>query len=84
VDKAVLEAASCGSFVLTSNPAFDFLPFNNKLERLDLNLATQKLLFLINLSDNEKEEARLSLRNFVVKHHNLDDLAEKIVQKFYE
>jgi len=84
IDKAVLEAMACQTLVLTSNDAFidvlkdKRLMFENKNPQ-DLG---KKIIDLMNLSQQEKEEIGQQLREIVVKNHNLDSLVDKIITQF--
>jgi len=83
VDKAVLEAMSCGSLVLTSNEAFtpilgpDFIVLSNNPQKL-----AEKIEWVIKLSAEQKKATKEKLRAEVVKHHDLDNLAIKIIEQF--
>lgn len=83
VDKAVLEAMACGKLVLTSNEAFV-----NILKNKGANLMVKpksiedlaaKIIAMMNLNAEAKREIGLKLREEVVQNHNLDKLAEKII-----
>ncbi len=84
VDKAVLEAMACQRLVLTSNEAFvDILDDQRLLfEPKNPQDLAQKIINLINLSLGEKEKIGQQLRDEVVKNHNLDRLAERIINAF--
>jgi glycosyltransferase involved in cell wall biosynthesis len=83
VDKAVLEAMACGCLILTSNEAFkeivgpDFMVAQNDPAHL-----AEKIKWVINLPDEEKQKIKERLRQEVVKNHDLDNLAKKIVKEF--
>ena len=77
IDKVVLEAMASGCLVLTSNEAFEDI-LDNKylfLKKNPKNLAEK----IINLKGAERDE---KLRQIVVKNHDLDNLIEKIIQRF--
>ncbi len=75
VDKAVLEAMSCGADVLTANEAFfGMLPEENIIKELSAyNIAARIKRFIY-----YNEGARNDLRGIVVKEHNLKNLVLKI------
>jgi len=84
VDKAVLEAMACEKLVLTCNEAFANILNDKKLlfePKNPQNLA-QKIINLMNLSNEEKEKINYSLRREVIKNHNLNKLIEKILLCF--
>ncbi len=84
VDKAVLEAMACQRLVLTSNEAFiDIVGRDLMFEEKNPPALAEKVKWLMNLSQEEKERIGQRLRNEVVKNHNLDNLVRKIVS-FYE
>ncbi len=80
LDKAILEAMSCGALVLTSNDsAKDILPAGliaNQDNALD------KLLALVDLTAEKQKVLRQELREEVVNNHSLDKLAKGIIQQF--
>jgi len=83
-DKAVLESMACGLPVLVCNKTFvtDLGPYVEKLlfkEKDPADLA-EKILNL--MKDSQLTEIGLFLREQVVKHHNLDNLVEKIIDVF--
>lgn len=86
IDKSVLEAAACGTMVLTSNEAFAasiknifHLLFFERNNPRDL---AEKILQIKNLSDPDKHLLEGKLRVWVSREHNLDVLAKKIVAQF--
>ena len=77
-DKTILEAMACGALVLMSNRTLageidDRLFFDGTPEDL-----AAKIKNILNLSVEEKQRLAESLRNFVIKNHNLRILADKI------
>lgn len=86
VDKAVLEAMACGKIVLTSNEAFvDILKDKGAdliVKPKSADDLAQKILAMASLDDNTRKELGAKLREEVVKNHNLDKLAEKIISFF--
>lgn len=83
VDKVVLEAMACGCLPLTSNEAFrDILPEQFRFKQNDAKDLSDKIVQLINMSDQEKNEWRLKLRKIVEDNHNLDNLIKKILVLF--
>jgi len=80
IDKAVLEAMACETMILTSNEAFEnILDKRLMFKPKDSQDLTDKIVNLINLSDEEKQKISQSLRNEVVNNHNLDKLVGKIL-----
>lgn len=83
LDKVVLEAMACGCLVLTANEAFDqILPADFMVKRHEPGLLAQKIGWLKNLAPNEVSRYRQEFRAIVVKDHNLEQLAQKIVSQF--
>ncbi|MDD5589707.1 MAG: glycosyltransferase [Candidatus Portnoybacteria bacterium] len=73
IDKTVLEAMACGLPVLTSNEAFvNILESKYRFAQGDYKELVEKVIALKDV------EADISLREFVVKNHNLRNLIEKI------
>jgi len=81
VDKAVLEAMACETLILTSNEAFKDILKDKRLtfRPNDSHNLTDKIINLMNLSNEEKQKISQSLRNEVVDNHNLDKLVGKIL-----
>ncbi|MFA6215949.1 MAG: glycosyltransferase family 4 protein [Patescibacteria group bacterium] len=83
VDKTVLEAMSCGSLVLTSNEAFvpilglDFMVLQNDFRKL-----AEKIRWVMNLVEPEKQKIKEKLRQEVIDKHDLTKLAVKIVEQY--
>lgn len=80
VDKTVLEAMSCGTLVLVSNEAFNFLAsafFIGADERY-----VDKILPLTKLDLSEQNTSGKNLRQIVINEHNLDDLIVKIIKLY--
>lgn len=83
VDKAVLEAMACGAMVLTSNEAFknivdaDFMVEKDQPAKL-----AEKIQWVINLPEENKKMIKEKLRMEVLVHHDLNNLAKKIVNQF--
>ncbi len=83
LDKAVLEAMACECLVLTSNEAFKgMLPAELIVEKNNPEMLAEKIKWLMALPAEEKTKLRRQLRDEVVKNHNLDNLAKKIVSQF--
>jgi hypothetical protein len=72
LDKAILEAMSCGSNVLTSNEAFKGILPKECLTTNDQKQITDNLRLFIDKKPN------LNLREYVVGNHKLDILVSKI------
>lgn len=75
VDKAVLEAMSCGLAVLTSNEAFfSILSEGNIIKELDPHVLAARIKpFLLT------EDMKAELRELVIKSHDLQNLVKRIV-----
>lgn len=83
VDKVVLEAMSCGIFVLTSNEAFiDILDEQQIIEQNDFKMLAKKIMEVRHKNEEEKKEAVIKMRKIVKENHNLDNLAKKIIKQF--
>ena len=83
LDKAILEAMSCGLLVLASNDSSKgvFEEYQDRLffkpkDSLDLS---QKILELSKLSDREKDKIGSRLRVIVEENHNLKKLIKNII-----
>jgi len=81
VDKAVLEAMACERMVLTSNEAFKGILRDDRLmfKKKNLQDLVEKIINLMNLSQEEKNQIGKKLRDETVKNHNLDNLVMKIL-----
>jgi len=83
-DKAVLEAMACGCPTIVCNKTFsnDFGPYREKLlfKEKDPDDLAQKIDNLI--KSNQLEAIGKFLRERVFKHHNLDNLIEKLLYVF--
>ncbi len=81
VDKAVLEAMSSGTLVFVSNEAFSGIlePINPLMYVRDFSRADRQLENLLTQAD---QSLARKLRDYVVSHHNLDDLVKRIVKLF--
>ena len=86
LDKSVLEAAACGTLVLTSNEAFrrPLLRISPLLyfERDQPAELSEKIRELKELLPEEREHFRQALHAWVEREHNLQSLAKKIVAEF--
>jgi glycosyltransferase involved in cell wall biosynthesis len=82
LDKAVLEAMSCGCLVLTANEAFaKILPPELFLPVVDVNLLADRLAILAAWPANQRRVVGQELRQLVVKQHNLEQLLIKILEE---
>ena len=78
LDKVVLEAMAAGCLVLNCNEAYqEILDSKYMFKKNDPEDLSQKIA---NLMQSPKDP---SLREIVVKNHNLDNFIAKIVQSFY-
>ena len=86
IDKTVLEAAACGTLVLTSNEAF--LEPLSKIsplfifERDNPNDLAEKIKKIKSLSEDERLSLGKKLRGWVEKEHNLANFAKRIIEEF--
>jgi glycosyltransferase involved in cell wall biosynthesis len=85
VDKAVLEAMSCGVAVVVNDTFTQILGEELAktwvIER-DAELLCERLLLLTSMSESEWFQLVRQLRNIIVRDHNLDNLMDRIVQVF--
>jgi len=80
VDKVVLEAMASGCVVLTSNEAFvDIIPRELMVEKDNPKALAKKITWVMGLSNEEKNNYLIKLREIVIKNHNIDDLSKKII-----
>jgi glycosyltransferase involved in cell wall biosynthesis len=84
IDKAVLEAMSCGKMVLTSNYAFKEMLGGYDLvfkkgDVLDLTIKIKKIMDKEDIS-----KVGLELRSIVVNKNSLPSLIDSLVNKIYE
>lgn len=76
-DKVLLEAMASGCLVLTCNIIFaDILDNKYLFKKKDFQELAEKIIELKEIEKTDK------LRKIVIKHHNLDNLIEKIVKYF--
>ena len=87
LDKAPLEAMSCGVPILTSN-----VSFNDLIDRIDPNLflpeanpniLADRLKRISDMDRNERQQLGEALRQKVVEHHGLKDLIRKLVVEIF-
>lgn len=84
LDKAILEAMSCGLSILTCNEALEEV-LGNYQEILmypkgnDMALV-EKVRMIIKLSPAKREEMAIALREIVVKNHSLNNFIKKILE----
>lgn len=72
IDKAILEAMSCGLHVLTSNEAFKNILSEKSFTSKDPQKIADKIDFLLHSGRDKK------LREYVKQNHSLDNLIKKI------
>ncbi len=86
MDKAVLEAMSCGTLVLTSNEAFREMLTKISpmlyLEKKTPEALAKRILQLRDLAANIREDLSRRLREEVMANHSLDELIAKIIGAF--
>jgi glycosyltransferase involved in cell wall biosynthesis len=84
-DKTTLEAMACGKLVLVSNVVFKEI-FPKELQEIlmfkerDENDLAKKIIDLINLSEERKEEIRRINREIILNSHSLKNLVKNIMQ----
>ncbi|NCF75391.1 MAG: glycosyltransferase [Xanthomonadaceae bacterium] len=84
VDKAVLEAMSCGLPILTSNEAFiDILDKKQIIKQNDFKMLARNIMEVRNKNKEEKKEIGIKMRKIVKESHNLNNLAKKVIEQFY-
>lgn len=86
IDKAVLEAMSCGTPVVTSNEAF--CPMLSRWgERLlippDANTLAERIAQLAVTPPQERQALGLALREIVAREHSLERLASMLVNEIF-
>lgn len=83
LDKAVLEAMSCGVPVLTCNEALVEVlgPYTNQLmfEKKDVSELTQKIKYLERVGSGERVRLGQKLRKIVIQDHSLPRFVGKII-----
>lgn len=83
LDKAVLEAMSCGLPILTCNEALGEVlgPYTNQLmfSKKNVDELAQKIEFLYELGDGERHRVGIKLREIVVREHGLEGFVQKII-----
>ncbi len=87
VDKAVLEAMSCGIPIITSNPAFNSV-LSEKLAvewvigQDTVRQLVEKLKLVMYLPNQTRQELGQELRRLVISDHDLRALASKLMEEF--
>lgn len=76
IDRAVLEAMSCGLNILTSNESFKNVLKEENLVGKNPEDIANKIIYLA------KSAGDFNLREYVVRNHNLDNLVKKIIKEF--
>jgi glycosyltransferase involved in cell wall biosynthesis len=81
LDKAGLEAMSCGCLLVASNEAFEHIlgPIDELLYEKDLGKLADNI---VKLAQRDNNPLRQAMRRYVVDNHNLTHLAQKIVEQF--
>lgn len=87
LDKTTLEAMACESLVIASNKSFEKIFTENwhnlmMFKEKDENDLAEKIIKLLNLSEEEKEDVRKKSRELVIEGHGLKKLMEKIISCF--
>lgn len=83
VDKACLEAMSCGKPILTSNEAIANIlgDYKEQLTFKGSKEFEEKVENLLSLSKEERKKIGRDLREIVVKNHNLDNFIDKLIEE---
>ena len=86
LDKAPLEAMSCGRIIFASQPALQEILGDYK-EELSINLDNSKetagkIKKYLNLNKEDKEKIGRSFREIIVRNHNLDNLSNRLIKLF--
>lgn len=83
LDKAILEAMSCGISVLTCNEALQEVlgPYTNQLmfEKKDVDGLEEKIKFLEVIGKDGRKKLGHNLREIVVKNHGLPGFVSRII-----
>lgn len=85
-DKAILEAMACGALPLISSRSYRRI-FSKELQKHllfredDANDLAERLRGLVVLDQKTGEHMRNEVRDIVVKHHNLNNLAKRIINE---
>ncbi|MDP2586647.1 MAG: glycosyltransferase [Candidatus Komeilibacteria bacterium] len=85
LDKTVLEAMACGVAVINSNTAFKPILADWPqclFEQGNAQQLAEKISQIVGLSQSERAQLGQSLRQIVVKGHNMNNLTTKIVEVF--
>lgn len=84
LDKTVLEAMACESLVIVSNKFFDkILPAQFSYKESDASDLADKLEGAFLLDERRATELGRQFREYVIKHHGLDELSGSL-SDFYE
>ncbi len=82
LDKAILEAMSCGLPVLTCNEALENVLGRHKdvlmYSKKDSRALAEKINSMINMPSEERAKLSSALREIVVRNHNLDGFIDKL------
>ena len=88
LDKAILEAMSCGLTILTCNEAFEKIlgKYRTLLmyPKKDFKQLAEKVKLIIYASTDERTQIGKDLREIVVRDHNLEGLINKITKTLNE
>ena len=86
MDKAVLEAMSCGILVLAANETFKSIlaqaNYNSMFRFGDAEDFSRKIVGLMSISQEERDRIGVGLRSVMVKNHSLDNLIKRISEYF--
>lgn len=83
-DKTILEAMACGCIPVVCNVSFEEI-FNHELSSIlifkesDPRDLSEKILHILDLYDEKKDEIKRILWDVVVRDHNLDKLVKKLI-----
>lgn len=86
LDKVILEAMACGLPILSCNESLSevLMNYQEKLmyPQRDFIKLAEKIKFIMNLDENEKEKMTKDLRNIVVENHSLNGLVGRIIDVY--
>jgi glycosyltransferase involved in cell wall biosynthesis len=84
LDKTILEAASCGTLVISSNDsARDILPKELFVDTLQVNEIADKIEYFYFLDMHKKIEIKKYLHDSVTQYHSLDRLITNILSYIF-
>ncbi|MFH0854169.1 MAG: glycosyltransferase [bacterium] len=80
IDKAVLESMACGSMIIVYNKAFKkILPMDFILNMPDKRELAEKIKWIININEEQKNKIKREMIEEIERNHNLCNLIYKII-----